>query len=84
MESLIHENFRNGTDKMPRFTIGEVVKFKYGFKWLYGIIDSIDGEWCEVSYGSEKTMLKFLRRECNLDLFCDVPLKDLYKTDLKF
>lgn len=32
---------------------------------------------CEVSYGTQTTLKKFLRRECNLDYFCDVDTSEL-------
>lgn len=71
MESLIHEKFRNGTDRP--FKIGDLIKWKEpDEQWFYGKIDHIYDHHCEVSYGSKNTLRKFLRCDCNLDYFCDV------------
>lgn len=71
MESLIHEKFRNGTDRP--FKVGDLVKWKEPDEQeYYGMIDHIYDNHCEVSYGSKNTLRRFLRRECNLDYFCDM------------
>ena len=76
MESLIHENFRNGIDRP--FKKGDLVRWKYNDRmYYYGIIDNIYERHCEVSYGTQRTLKKFLRRECNLDYFCDVDTSEL-------
>ncbi len=63
------------------FVKGEHIKFKHNNRWLYGIIDNVYDDHCEVSYDTKKWFEKHLRGECNLDYFCDVHKKDLILLD---
>lgn len=76
MESLINEIFRNGQDEP--FKKGQYIRFRANNNsYFYGIIDNVYDNHCEVSYGYKSTLKKFLRRDCNLDYFCDVDFTEI-------
>lgn len=56
----------------------DCVKFKHGETWLYGFVEEINGDYCEVSYGSKNQFDKVMRGDKHtLHAFCDVAITEI-------
>lgn len=69
---------------MSEFKKGDIVKFKSSIRWMYGIVDEVFDDHCEVSYSSKVGLSKFLRRDGNLDYFGSVDKINIVKAHQEF
>lgn len=64
------------TNTIP-FKKGQVIRFKHGAVYLYGIIENPYHSFSEVSYGSKKNLINYLEGFSTLNYFGDVDNRDL-------
>ena len=62
---------------METFKIGDAVRFKIGCIYHYGVVDAVDGGWCEISYGNKKQFNANWKIGCPLDYFADIRINEL-------
>lgn len=69
---------------MDEFKKGDIVKFMHGCDWLYGVVDEVYEDSCDINYSSNANQSKYLLGPANLDGFCNVEKSKLIKVTLEF